>query len=208
MSRAIRGTAATQIALMGQSNAVGISGATGPVVAPGELWVSGVQVTGYATQATSVESLLSPNRRVTKYAISSTGIESWLDTHLDAAFGHAATAGIVPSVTIWIQGEADATDSERAALYPTRWATLTGRVEAEWGPQTWLIGALSTLPSGTYPHMSEINAVFDGFAASHADAEVIATAGFEKQGDLVHYTRRGADAFARACRDALVRRGF
>lgn len=213
--RAIRGSAATAIAILGQSNGEGHPDATPvptrTISATGELWIDGVDQSAYGAveDRVAVESLLAPSRRVTKSAQSNTSIAEWLGGLLDDAFGHAEDASLAPTVTLWIQGERDSREEGGWATYATSLGALLDAVETEWGAQTLIvIPYLSGLPADPYTRMGEVNAAFDAVAAARANVVLIETADLEKQGDNVHYTRAGYDRLAVRIRDALVEHGL
>lgn len=212
---AIRGSAASVVAILGQSNGAGSTLAvpvpTGSVPATGELWIGGVEQSDYGAVAdrVAVETLLAPNRRVTKSAIVNTSIAEWLGGLLDDAFDHATAANLVPAVTLWIQGEKDSRVEGGFATYAASLTTLIATIDAEWGAQTLIvIPLLSLLPPETYPEMATVNAAFATVAAADSRVVLIPTSDLQKQGDNVHYTRKGYDDLAIRIRTALVERGL
>lgn len=204
------GIAATVIALFGQSNALGLAGAT-PVpssAVDGELWIDGAQVATYGTTGNvSIEPSITPERSVIKRAVGGSPIADWVSTYLPLLIADAVAADLDPSVSIFVQGEADAKTAPLAAAWPTAADTLFAACTAAWGPQLFVVPKLSGLPVGTYPEMDAWNAGLVAFAAVRSDVLLVETSDLEKLGDSVHYSRTGYDALGQRIADALADRG-
>lgn len=201
-----RGTATTTFALLGQSNAVGYAniGDNATKTVEGTLWRNGVQRTAYGfSSEVSVETILAPSRTCIKRAYNGSSIQEWLDTYLDEAFADAVTAGVTPSVTIWIQGEADSKTLEDAEAYGGRLETMLDRIIAEWGPQRFIMPLLSTLGPARQ-HYPQLNAGVATLRDSRSDLFTHATDDIPKHTDNLHYSRKGQDMLARIFRAQMV----
>lgn len=208
----LRGSANTIVALHGQSNALGSGSDPVPVKAvEGTFYLKGIVETNYGHAggvSCSVETLLAPNRTLLKRAVGGTSVQQWLDTYQPLALADAVTAGVTPTVTIWIQGEADCKNLTDVNAYIAKLTTLFSNFESAWGSQLFIIPLLSGLPVGTYPNMTDWNSAITTFAAGRSDVLLIETSDLEKRVDEVHYSRNGYDALARRIRAELVSRGL
>lgn len=201
-----RGTASSVIGIWGQSNVLGVAGDVKAV--EGRLILDGVELASYDATIGS-EGLLAPNRTVIKRGVGGTSLAQWQSTYFPLALADVTThtAGSMDAL-VWVQGERDARSDGGYATYAVDCGASFDTVAAATGCGLFILLYLSGLPSLDYPEMAAMNAQFDAMVAARSDTIVLPTAGYEKQGDNIHYTRAGQDSIAKAVRAALVARGL